>query len=349
MLGKRNTTAKSVEPTFVRPIVLPRFCFLLLLPCWTFDLFSARGQEQIEVSEALVTVIDQVRVPALRAGQVTTLNVAEGDRVRAGQLLAQIDDRVPRLAKSKAESQLRAALQAARSELTIRLAIKKHELAKSDLRRAEQARSRLAGSIPDEEYENRKLLVERAALEIEKCKEDRENALADARLFEDDYRTAELDQKLTRIESPIAGVVVSIERNEGEWASAGETVLEILGTSRLRAEAMIEFARISQPLFGKPVRLEVDLPDGSSQEFEGRIRFESPEINPLDNRVSVWAEIANPRRRLRPGMRGRMTIDLAGNTSGRPQQKGSPTTGSPTKTDLAPNPQPPAVGAIGSP
>ena len=171
---------------------------------------------------------------------------------------------------------------------------------------------RLAGSVPDEDYENRKLQVERTELEVEKTKEDRVNALAQARLYENDYRSAELDMKLTRVVSPIAGVVVSIERNKGEWAKAGDTVLEILRTTRLRAEAMIDISEVTQPLVGKRVAVKVKMPDGSFEKFEGVVRFESPEISPLDNRVSVWAEIENPKRRLRPGMRGPMTIDLSG-------------------------------------
>ncbi len=284
----------------------------LLLSCFVLEPPSAHAQATIEVSETLITVIQQVRVPALRAGQITELNVAEGDLVEAGQVLAQIDDRAPRLAMLKAKSEYETALKAAESELAVRLAMKKYELAKSDLRRAQEARSRLAGSIPDEDYENRKLQVERTDLEVKKTEEDRANALAQARLYENDYRSAELDMKQTQVVSPIAGVVVSIERHKGEWAKAGDTVLELLRTTRLRAEAMIDISDITQPLVGKRVTVKVKMPDGSFEKFEGVVRFESPEISPLDNRVSVWAEIENPQRRLRPGMRGPMTIDLSG-------------------------------------
>ena len=153
----------------------------------------AAAQETIEVSEVLVTVIQQVRVPALRAGSVTKLNVREGDYVDEGELLAQIDDREPRLAKLRAKSEYDAAIKAAESELAIRLAVKKNELARSDLRRVQGARAMLAGSVTDEEYENRKLQVESTALEIDKSKEERDNAIEKARLIANDYRNAELD------------------------------------------------------------------------------------------------------------------------------------------------------------
>ena len=169
----------------------------------------------------------------------------------------------------------------------------------------------LAGSVTDEEYENRRLQVERTELEIDQSKEERVNAMAQARLHANDFQSAELSLSLTRVVSPIAGVVVSVERHQGEWAKTGETILEILGTEKLRVEAMIDVSRITQPLVGRRTGLEVVMPDGTRKRFMGVVRFESPEINPLDNRVSVWAEVANQDGGLRPGMRGRMVIDMA--------------------------------------
>lgn len=269
------------------------------------------AQGTIDVPDAIVKVIEQVRVPALREGPVVQLLVAEGDRVSEGDLIARIDDRQPLLDQARAKSELETAIKAADSELEIQLARKKHELARSDLLRIEQARSMLAGSFADEEYENRRLQVERTKLEIEKSIEERSNAIAQAKLFADDYKKAELAVQLTRVVSPLSGVVVSIQRHQGEWARAGETVLEILGTTRLRAEALIDIKRIEKPLVGRRAVLLVAMPDGTTKKFRGNVQFESPEINSLDNRVSVWAEIANPDLDLRAGMRGRLIIDMS--------------------------------------
>ena len=238
------------------------------------------------------------------------MNVAEGDTVQVGELLAQIDDRRAKLDQAQAKSEYETAVKTAESDLAIALAKKKNELAKSDLQRVQRARSMMAGSVPDEEYQNRKLQVERTELEIDKSKEDRLNALAQARLYANDYRTAELNLKLTKVVAPISGVVVSIDRRQGEWTKTGETVLELVGTTRLKAEALIDVAQITKPLTGRRVVLFATMPDGSSKKLLGVVRFENPEVNPLDNRVSIWAEIANPNGLLRPGMRGRLIIDM---------------------------------------
>lgn len=299
-----------LQPGILRAVSILRWSLI----GFSIALFArpVKAQATLELNDVLVTSFKQVRVPALSEGAIVQLLVAEGDTVEAGQLLANMDDRAPRLAYTRAKSELETAIREAESELEIQLAKKKYELAQSDLSRVERARSMMTGSIADEEYENRRLQVQRTELEIDKSKEDRNHAIARARLYANDYRNAELALELTKVVSPLSGVVVSVERREGEWAKRGETILEILGTSKLRAEALIDIDRIPASLIGRRVALFADMKSGSKSKFLGVVRFENPEINPVDNRVVVWAEIDNPHGTLRPGMRGRMLVDMSG-------------------------------------
>lgn len=290
------------------------------------------AQATLELTDVLVTSFKQVRVPALSEGAIIQLLVTEGDPVEAGQLLAKTDDREPQLAFTRAKSELETAIQEAESELEVLLAKKKYELAQSDLNRVERARSMLSGSVADEEYENRRLQVQRTELEIDKSQEDRSNAIARAKLYANDYRNAELALELTRVVSPLKGVVVSVERNQGEWAKKGETILEILGTSTLRAEALVDVAQIPASLVGRRVALFAKSSPGTTSKFLGVVRFENPEINPVDNRVVVWAEIRNPHGTLRPGMRGRMLVDMSGKKVPRDAVPHDPTIASDTGT-----------------
>jgi len=43
-------------------------------------------------------------------------------------------------------------------------------------------------------------------------------------------------------------------------------------------------------------------------EFQGKISFVSPEINPVNNQTRVWAEIENPDLKLKPGMRASLIV-----------------------------------------
>jgi hypothetical protein len=70
---------------------------------------AAAGREA-QVQHCLVSLIEDVQVPALEAGALTSVAVVEGQYVSPGQLLAQLDDRQPRLDKLAAELQRDAAL-----------------------------------------------------------------------------------------------------------------------------------------------------------------------------------------------------------------------------------------------
>ena len=61
---------------------------------------------------------DRVELAFEGSGQLTELLVDEGDRVKAGQVLARLDDRIARAQVAKAEAALTAAM--ARRDLAIR-------------------------------------------------------------------------------------------------------------------------------------------------------------------------------------------------------------------------------------
>jgi multidrug efflux pump subunit AcrA (membrane-fusion protein) len=54
--------------------------------------------------------------------------------------------------------------------------------------------------------------------------------------------------------------------------------------------------------------LALDLPRRGKAEFPGKIVFVSPEINPVNGQVRIWAEVDNKDGILKPGLRTRMTL-----------------------------------------
>src|SRR5262245_57355295 len=75
-----------------------------------------------QISQCLVSLVADVQVPALEAGALTSVAAAEGDYVKQGQLLAQIDDRQPIVDKLAAQLQRDAALAKAQDDIEVRYA-----------------------------------------------------------------------------------------------------------------------------------------------------------------------------------------------------------------------------------
>ncbi len=270
-------------------------------------LASSVSAAEIEVPSVLVKLIEQVDVPAREAGVLEQLSVREGQMVKAGDPLAQIDDAAAKFAKRKAELELDGARQLSESDVKVRFARKSSEVAAAELKRALDSQQRLAESVSASELDQLRLLAEKASLEIEQAQLEFNVAKTARELKENDVRTAEHDVAQRRINAPIAGFVAQVHRHSGEWVEPGQAILRMLRLDRLRAEGLVNAQTVGDDLMGREVTLTVRQGDSPTQ-YSGKIVFVSPEIDPVNGQVRVWAEIDNTDLKLRPGLHGSMVI-----------------------------------------
>lgn len=87
--------------------------------------------------------------------------------------------------------------------------------------------------------------------------------------------------------------------------------MRIIRLNRLRAEAFLASKTLPLDLVGRPARLVIDVPGKAPVSFEGKLVFVSPEIDPVNGQVRVWAEIDNHDLSLRPGQTGTLVIGAA--------------------------------------
>lgn len=282
---------------------------------------SARADENVpvEISSVVISAFQQVEVPARERGPLVAVDVEEGDLVEASQRLATLDESDAVLAAKRARIQFEAAQTEAENTIRIRLAQKSFELAKSELARGQKARAKFENAISDEEIQERQLAVDKAELEVAQAEHEQRRARDGARLAETELLIAERNLSRCRIEAPFAGVVEQVRQRSGEWLEPGQAVFRIVRLDSLRAEGFLTLKEAQMLAPGQKVILGVELPQVGRRQFEGVLKFISPEVNPVDGRVRVWALIANPERALRPGMRASLAIvpakDAARNTA----------------------------------
>lgn len=255
------------------------------------------------------------------------LNEAEQDRKQV--------DLAQRIATRKSEN-----------DVSVRHAEKSRDAAKADLDRAVAARKEFAKSVSQTEVDRLRLIVEKHDLELEKAKfeielADLQKQIEDSTILEQDQTVERLKlsveqarlQKeidgLTRelkarqvdqsklhvqrrlIRSPLDGVVVEVFRHQGEWLEPGQRVLRIVRLDRLRVEGFVDARRIRGELRDAPVRVDVELADDGQVRVKGKIVFVSPEVDPINGQVRVWAEVENSDFKLRPGLKAEMVIEQA--------------------------------------
>ncbi|MCA9114187.1 MAG: efflux RND transporter periplasmic adaptor subunit [Planctomycetaceae bacterium] len=281
----------------------------------------------IVVHPAVVTLIEQVEVPSRVAGVLAEMAVREGTFVEKGEMLAHLVDDEARLNVHMAGLELRIARRQADNDIRVRFARKSAEVAAAELNRSMESVRKYRKSISDTEIDRLQLAEEQSRLEIEQSEEEFNVAKLTAEVRDTEEKLARLDLVRRRIEAPIAGVVVQIHRRAGEWVEPGATVVRILRVNRLKAEGFVAASQIDGSFAGQPVTLSVPVADGQPRVFQGKLVFVSPEVNPVNGQVRVWAEIENPNLQLRPGEKGTLNISLP---PGRPDRRMA---GSQSETD----------------
>jgi macrolide-specific efflux system membrane fusion protein len=264
--------------------------------------------KEVQVPGVVVTLIDQVDVPAREAGMLMSLAIREGETVEEGRLIGHIDDRDVQLLKARAETEVAQARELFENDIKVRFAKKSHEVAKAELQRALDSVERFAKSVSKTELDRLRLVADRTELEIEQAEEDLKQAGLSLALKQNDLDRMQLLVERRKITAPFTGMVVQWKRRKGEWVEPGTPVVRLIRLNRLRAEGFAPATLLPLAAVGRAATLTIQLAGSPPQPFIGSLVFVSPEIDPVNGQVRFWAEIDNPQLKLLPGQSGSLTI-----------------------------------------
>jgi multidrug efflux pump subunit AcrA (membrane-fusion protein) len=288
-----------------------RTCLAVWLAAAGWGLVGSAAAADIAVESVVINLVAEVEVPANEAGSLVEVPAAEGRRVEAGAILARIDDRDAALEVAAAEIALDHAQQQATNDVKLRLARQALKLAELELKKAEDANRELERVVSATQIEKLRIEVEKAQLEIELAVKDLAAAERTVAAARNALLVAQRGVERRRIVAPIGGTVVDVRRRLGEWLEPGATVVRLVRDDRLRAEGFVHVEKLTAELLGQPAELVVTLPGEKPTTFRGAVTFVSPEVNPINRQVRVWAEFDNADGRLRPGLAARLTVKVS--------------------------------------
>ena len=266
------------------------------------------------IERALVSLDKDIEISSLAPGKLTMVEVREGDQIRSGDRVAQVDDREPRLKKRAAEIQLLAALTQAQDEIPVIYARASSEVAKAEYLEHKEATEKVPGTVADATIRRLKLQVEESMLLIKKNEMEMKVAQMNADVHQADVDSAVEEIRRRRLLSDVDGLVVEVFRDKGEWVQAGDVVMRVVRMDRLRVEGFLNSANFDPfQIEGKSVTVRVKLAQGRHSEFSGKIVFVNPIIQAKGNFL-VRAEVENKQVNgswvMRPGMDAKMEISL---------------------------------------
>lgn len=219
------------------------------------------------------------RVVAEVAGRVRSVDVGEGQRVRRGAPLAQLDCR-------------RIALSLEAKEAEAGQARAQAELAEKEL---ERARELVSTSV----FPQRNL--DSAAAEAARAAEY-------YRQLEAERRYLELDRESCRISAPFDGYTVRKLIDVGEWVEAGTPVYEMVDLAVVQVYVDLPEKRFGELEIGSPVVVEV----ANGESWQGEVRGIAPNASETTHTFPVIVGVDNPDGRLAGGMLVRAHLRLRG-------------------------------------
>jgi len=272
-------------------------------------------------ADAVLFPVAQAAVPAKISAPVKKFLVNRGGHVRAGQLLAVLENRDLAAAAQENKGSYDQA-QAQYTSTTAAELPQELQKAEGDARAAKQQLD-----AQQKVYDSRQDLVQQGALprkELDQAGVDLTSArnqyeLAQKRLdslnaigkqlalrsatgqlesAQGKYEGAAAQLSYSEIKSPIDGVVTERPLYPGEMAAAGTPLVTVMDISQVIAKAHIPQASAVLLKVGDKAGIEVP---GMEAPFAGKITVVSPALDPGSTTVEVWVQAKNPGEHLKPG------------------------------------------------
>lgn len=223
---------------------------------------AKRDIQETVSSTGILTASKQVDVGAQVSGQLQSLKVSLGDKVKKGQLLAVIDPSVKENDLRVAEAELESILAQKRSKTAM---LRQYQL---EYRRQQAMQEGDASARAD---------LESAAASLESTQADidaLDAQIAQAKISVD---TARKNLGYTRILAPMDGVVVAVETDEGQTlvsTQSAPTILILADLDTMTVKAQISEADVIRVKPGMPVYFNVlGEPD---RRYHGTLRSVDP-------------------------------------------------------------------------
>jgi RND family efflux transporter MFP subunit len=242
-------------------------------------------------TESLRSVLVRPRV----TGYLDRFHFKEGARVKAGDVMFEIDPRP-----------YQAQLDAARAQVAVAEANLK--IANAVYARARQAASSGMGTV--------------SALEIEQDRAQQEQAQANLKLAKANLETAQLNFEWTKVRAPISGRTGRNYIDPGNLAKADDTILTTIGTEDdmyanfdMDERTVLRLLRLTregkiQDVDQVEIPVLMGLADEEGYPHRGKIRIVDNKIDPSAGTLRAWGFFENPDKMFTAGLFVRIRVPV---------------------------------------
>jgi HlyD family secretion protein len=272
--------------------------------------------------------VDSFEAHAPAPATVKNVLVAEGDRVKPGQLLVQLDDAEARSQAARALAQLRSAeasLQAVKTGgtqeevLTARADLSKAQAEQEDAQRNLQAIQKLRqnGAASPAEVEAAQNRVKKAQADVQLLQSkltgrfsSPEIAKVEATAVEARaaYDAAQGLLRHSNVTAPFAGTVYQLPVRRGAYVNGGDLLVQVANLEKVRVRAFVDEPEIGRLAKGQQVEIRWDAIPGRT--WQGTLTRVPTSVTMVGTRTvgEITSEIDNSDRKLLPNVNVNVAI-----------------------------------------
>jgi RND family efflux transporter MFP subunit len=239
-----------------------------------------------------IIVEHQVEITAQRDGFLSKVSFDAPSRVKAGTILARLDDQ-----------QVSANLEAARAKSRSIAADLKNWQSEAEVLKADYGRQQnlwKLGLTSQEQLEHAKYKAESDQWDVQRVQETLNTA-------HQEERSLELELEKTRITAPFSGLIARRYVREGQSVSKGDRLFWVTAEAPL----LMRFT-LPEKYFGRvrpSQQFEITSPNIPGEKHAARVKQISPVVDPSSGTFEVLVELAGDRGGLRPGMTANLRVE----------------------------------------
>ncbi|MDR2438616.1 MAG: HlyD family efflux transporter periplasmic adaptor subunit [Planctomycetaceae bacterium] len=229
-------------------------------------------------------------------GNPVLIPIVEGMRVFKDQVLGGFDDRELQCNLEISECKLDVAIAEREKKIEVEYAAWGYRVAEAELQMLRETNKLHEKAIAQIEINKAILALQQADanLRLQKYTLD-EVKTREVTASEREVAKTKVLINLRKLIAPIDGMIVKIDKAEGEWLREGDPVMEIMQLNTLRAKCLVNAKYYTPDMVnGKDVTVSVSMPmvNNRNEEFPGKVVFAHPKVGAGDL-FEVFIEVEN--------------------------------------------------------
>ena len=324
MAEKKKAKGLKILAVFLVPLLLLLGAGLIYLKRNTFDYYILKPIDlnYTVLASGRVSFPQPYEIAAVTSGKITAINCQEGELVREGQLLVEMDDYQERQNVLSAMSNLNL-IRSKKKNIEEEVLPRQEEQVRHDLvklQEAEQEMNRLKilseqGAVPAVDYKkachNYQLLLSQynqAVITRDALAGGSSMAEIDAQIsyYETQLKIAENELANKKIVSPVTGTVSKINYSAGQQVTAGDVVLTVLRQQNWVVEADVDQKELSRLKPGQTALVSFDA--YPRDKLAAELIYIAPQIDEQKGTCLLRLEIKEARDFIKYGMAANIEI-----------------------------------------